>query len=208
MGVRTGILERFYFGGVNLRPPDTYAYNCPPIRDEVEIGGVLVEDQPEWYNGQPDELRGWNGQLGWSKLKDTDQDAILDLQSQASWIDFADWRWVTERFSSDGTRTTIRTRYRKALSVIDSGLLPLTASSRYATVVKISGSVSTAFTIGTADENGRLLYTFDSALPAGVGVVSIHYVPIRYVRIAEDGFGFAVVKGFQESYQLKLEAAA
>lgn len=209
MSVRTGILEKFYFGGVNLRNPDAYAYALPKCSDEIRLAdGVLVEDQPYLYDGQPDELRRpWSCTATWSKLKDLDQDALLDLQGSAGWIDFADWRFVTEQFSSDGTRTTVRTLRRRALDVIDSGLLPSTASVRYAGFAKVNGVAKVAgvdFTIGTADADGRLLYTFGTALPAGTGVLKIKYVPIFYTRILSDGFNFATSKAFTEGYTLQL----
>lgn len=198
MSFDRGFVEALYLSGVNISVgPDTFTEK-PPMevrQDERMLDGSLTTDRGYCFTGQPDVIQKYSFSAKWPRLTSADYRVFQQIRARAQPFDVCIWKPISELFSGDGSSTIFYLQRREAISVVSSGLRPTGYATKYATLVLVGGvpkTVTTDYTIGSADSLGRTPVTFTSAPTAGDGNIEVFYVPLFLMARVSDQLGFAL----------------
>lgn len=193
-----GLVEVLYLNGANISiGPDSFTEK-PPMevrQDERMLDATLTTDRGYCFAGQPDVIQKYSFAVKWPRLTTSDYREFHRIRARAWTFDVCIWKPIVELFSGDASQTVFNLQRRQAISVISSGLRPTGYATKYPTLVYVGGTlktVTTHYTIGTADALGRTPITFGTAPAAGDGNVEVFYVPLFLMSRVSDQLGMSL----------------
>lgn len=198
MSYDRGIVEVLYLNGVNISVGPETLTEKPPMevrQDERMLDSYLATDRGYCFAGQPDVVQKYSFAIKWPRMTSTDYREFQRIRATAASVDVCIWKYVVELFSGDGSNKNFLLQRRQAITAISSGLRPTGYATRYATQVLVGGvlkTVTTDYSFGTVDSEGRTPLTFVSAPASGSGNIEVYYVPVFRMSRVQDQLGVAL----------------
>lgn len=200
-----GVAYPVQVGGVTFAHPPS-ALDDPTLYQGVKqrvLSGRLLEDLPYAGDRMPDRVVKANLTLTWEdSIAAEDARAIAEITVLAGALDICVWKRAAAVWSGNGTDNTFRLPWRLALEDADD--IPAGAADELPTEVRVDGVLlTTGYTIGSPDEDGRPLLTIEAAPAAGEANVRIWAVPLYACAIS--GAPRKIPNGGQELIALTFE---
>jgi len=149
----TGIKEKLYLGSWNLDfNPLPFAPKIEDAKTALRLAdGSYSVSYASWYTGCPSKPTKYSWNLKWDKVTADDVIRLNRIISRRASFDFCYWQPIVESFFVGSGETTDRwLQRRNAVDVIDTGLLPVGASTNYKAKLWVD-STETDATLSTID---------------------------------------------------------